>query len=173
ESVNTELDNIEGQIAVIEDEIFRGREQNMVIIISQTRRKIIDFLRTLEPMQGLFKELLISGPSLLGKEARPYLEYLSESHAKLVNVLITQKETIAALEETNQSLLSTKTNATLRLLTVFTAIMLAPNTIAQIFATNISNIPFSHSANGFLIVTSVIFISGLFTFLFFKFKRWI
>src|SRR3989338_1751808 len=173
ENVNAELDNIEEQIAFIEDEIFRGREQNIVLVISQIRRKIIDFMRTLEPMQILFKDLLVSGPTLLGKDARPYLEYVAESHSRLINILVTQKETMSTLEQTNYSLLSTKTNENIRLLAVYATLLVIPTIIPALFGMNLKNIPFSENPDGFAVVTSIVVISTVITFFFFKFKRWV
>jgi len=161
------------EIAFIEDEIFRGREQNIVLVISQIRRKIIDFMRTLEPMQILFKDLLVSGPTLLGKDARPYLEYVAESHSRLINILVTQKETMSTLEQTNYSLLSTKTNENIRLLAVYATLLLIPSIIPALFGMNLKNIPFSENPDGFAVVTSIVVISTVMTFFFFKFKRWV
>lgn len=173
ENVDTELDRIEEQVAFIEDEIFKGREQNIVLIISEIRRKIIDFMRTLEPMQILFKDLLISGPTLLGKDSRPYLEYIAEAHTRLINILVTQKETMAALEQTNYSLLSTKTNENIRLLAVYATLLLIPSILPGLFGMNLSGIPFSRDGDGFVIVTVIVIISTVAAFLFFKFKRWV
>ena len=47
------------------------------------------------------------------------------------------KETVEALEETNQALLTTHTNDVIRLLTVFTAVLLPPTLIGTIFGMNI------------------------------------
>ncbi len=173
ENINSKLDNIEGQIAFIEEEIFKGREQNIVLVISQIRREIIDFMRTLEPMQTLFKDLMTAGQSLLGKDARPYLEYVSESHAKLINILLTQRETITALEQTNYSLLSTKTNENIRLLAVYATLLLIPSIIPGLFGMNLAGIPFSQSPHGFSFITIVVVIITVITFFFFKFKRWV
>ncbi len=130
-------------------------------------------MRTIEPMQNSFKELMVSGANILGRDAKPYLEYLNESHARLMNILITQRETITALEQTNNSLLSAKTNETIKLLTVYATLLLIPNIIPGLFGMNLAGVPFSQNANGFIVVTILVFILTVIAFFFFKIKKWL
>lgn len=136
DSINS-LNIIEDRLDTAEREVFHGRERAMVRELSELRHDIIDFRRALSPSRPVFHALDDAGPALLDADTRPYFRTLTSKMEQISTVLKTLKETVEALEETNQALLSTHTNDVIRILTVFTAVMLPPTLIGTIFGMNI------------------------------------
>jgi magnesium transporter len=82
------------------------------------------------------------------------------------------KEVVESLEETNDALLSDKLNHTMKVLTVFSAIMLPMTVISNILAMS-APIPFGHSQFAFWIYIGIMLLISLITIIIFKVKKWI
>ena len=81
---------------------------------------------------------------------------------------------IEALEQTNESLFSHKLNDTMRILTAFSVMVLPLTLIASIFGMNtIVGMPFMQEEYGFEIIIFLMLLVSIFSFLFFKYKKWI
>ena len=163
-----QTEQLEESINHIEEEIFKGRERQMVSEISITKRTLIDVRRVLAPQGEIFSSLQTAGRDLWGKEVMPYLDDLRGVHNNIWNVVEEQRETLQSLAETNESLLSTKTNETMKLLTVIATITFPLTLLASIWGMN-TPLPFADHPQGFFIVmglmgiTTVVF--GLLIFL--------
>jgi len=147
ESLFPKLDLLEEEIDDVEDQIFEGKEREMVFEISILKRAIIDFRRIMESQKPFVESLTKEGVEFFGENLEPYIFDLTGSYGKIVDMLESQKQTIEALEDTNQSLLSTKINEVMRVLTVFTAVTLPLTLLASIFGMNTS-LPFSGDSIG-------------------------
>ena len=81
------------------------------------------------------------------------------------------KENIESLEETNNSLLSNKLDLTMKVLTIFSAIMLPMTVYSNILAMS-ADIPFGDHPYGFWIHIGIMIFISLFTISMFKIKKW-
>jgi magnesium transporter len=168
----TRMQRINQRIDEVEKEIFRGKEKEMVLEISFVKTDIIDFLRIIEPQEEILDSLYREGSSFFGPELKPYFSDILGTHNQVLNHLRTYKETILALEDTNQSLLSSKTNEIIQLLTVFSVIMLPLTFIASVWGMNI-HLPLDDNAIGFWVIIGLMSIlTGLMVFYFRK-KKWL
>jgi len=113
------------------------------------------------------------GPKFFGEELSLYFSDVFGTYQRAWHTLRTFRETILALEDTNQSLLTTKTNETIRILTVFSVILLPLTLLASIWGMNTVYLPFAQAPEGFwVIVALMIFLMGLMI-VFFKKKKWL
>ena len=168
----TKLDRINAKIENIEQDIFIGKEKEMVREISLVKTDIINFWRIVEPQEETLDSLVKEGEKFFGERFSPYFTDVVGTFGKSWNALKTYKETIESLEDTNQSLLSTKTNEIIQLLTVFSVILLPLTLIASIWGMNV-NLPFDESPSGFWIIAVIMLALMGFLFSFFKKKHWI
>lgn len=163
-----ELDHIHKKIGKIEEKIFGGQEKEMVREISILRREILDFRRTMHPQEHILASLEKAGQHFFPKNYHPYLTYISGEFFRLWNTLGNHKETIEALEETNNSLLSTRTNEVMKTLTVLSFIVMPLSIITGIFGMNTVHIPIVGSAYDFWIVIGLMIAIGISIYFFFK-----
>ncbi len=169
----TKLARVDKKIDEIETEIFRGQEREMVLEISLVKTDIINFWRIVEPQKETLESLAEQGPDFFGKELSHYFFDILGTFGQTWNALKTYKETILALEDTNQSLLSSKINEIMKILTVFSVIFLPLTLLASIWGMNIPNMPFIGSPMGFwIIITIMAVLLGLMLFYFNK-KKWL
>lgn len=166
------LDRLNGNVEKIEKKIFQGKEKEMVKEISHIKTDIIDFWRIIEPQLEIMKLLEKEGPKFFGEELTLHFSDVLGTYEKVWQTLKDEKETIFAMEKTNQSLLTTKTNEIIKILTLFSVIMLPLNLLASIWGMNI-RLPFSEHPLGFLIILTIM-ISVLVTmFAYFRKKGWL
>ena len=173
ENALTKLEHIEREVNYIEKEIFNGEEKRMVLEISIARRDIIDFRRILAPQASVIESLTSEGVDFFGKDLEPHFEDLRGTFGIIWNEIQDHRETIQALAETNESLLSTKINEIMKVLTLFSVVFLPLTLIASIWGMNLTNIPLSSNTGGFwgIIVVMVVIMAGMIGY--FKKKGWL
>ena len=169
----TKLVRVDEKINEIEKEIFRGKEKEMVLEISLVKTDIINFWRIIEPQKETLESLAEEGPGFFGKDLSHYFADLLGTFGQTWNGLKTYKETILALEDTNQSLLSSKINEIMKVLTVFSVIFLPLTLIASIWGMNIPEMPLTLSPFGFWAILILMTVMSCLMLTFFRRKQWL
>lgn len=172
ESCFPKLDHIHNNLIDIEEQVFNGREKEMVFEISIVKRDILNFRRTLKPQRSVLESLTQKNTPFIAEDLIPYFQDLIGTNIRLWNSLESNKETIESLEETNNSLLSNKLNMTMKVLTIFSAVMMPMTVYSNILAMS-ADIPFGNNPFGFWIHIAIMLFISLLTILAFKAKRWL
>lgn len=172
ESCFPKLDHVHENLMEIENQVFNGKEKEMVFEISVVKRDILNFRRTLKPQRSVLESLLQKDGKFIPEETKAYFQDLIGTNIRLWNSLESNKETIESLEETNNSLLSNKLNHTMKVLTVFSAIMMPMTVYSNILAMS-ADIPFGKNPNAFFIHVSIMLLMSIFTIVLFKTKKWL
>ena len=134
---------------------------------------IINFWNILRPQKGVFTSLRDDAKGVLDKESTPYFSQLRNQWARLASKLIGYKESIAELEETNNSLLNDKTNEIVKLLTLFSVIVFPLTLLAALLGMNTKYLPIVGLPGDFWIITGIMFVGIVGMIWFFKKRRWI
>ncbi len=167
------LRHVSEKIDRIETEVFAGHEKEMVFEISLVKRDILNFRRTLKPQRSLIESLLATKHPIIPAELHVYFQDLIGTNIRVWNMLESNKETIEALEATNNSLLSNKLEQTMKVLTIFSAVILPLTVYSNAMSMNTNHLPFSNAPGGFWMhLAMMAFISAL-TILIFRLRRWI
>ncbi|MDP1845518.1 MAG: magnesium transporter CorA family protein [Candidatus Moranbacteria bacterium] len=172
ESCFPKIDHINKNLDKVEDEIFKGNEREMVHEISYVKRDILNFRRTLKPQKSVLESLARDNYPMIGADLRSYYQDLIGTNIRVWSALENAKETIESLEGTNDALLSNKLNTTMKVLTVFSGIMLPMMVISNTLAMSAS-IPFGTNPHGFWIWIGIMACVSLITVAIFRWKRWI
>jgi len=166
------LDHIHEKLLNIEDQVFNGKEKEMVFEISVVKRDILNFRRTLKPQRSVIESLIQTNSPIVPTDLKAYLQDLVGTNIRLWNALESNKETIESMEETNNSLLSNKLDHTMKVLTIFSAIMMPMTVYSNILAMS-ANIPFGSNPNAFWIHVAIMGVLSMFTITVFKSKKWL
>ena len=166
------LDHIHEKLIFIEEQVFNGKEKEMVFEISVVKRDILNFRRTLKPQRSIIESLTQMKSHLIDSEIIPYFQDLIGTNIRLWNALESNKETIESLEETNNSLLSNKLNLTMKVLTIFNAVFLPITVYSNLMSMN-TPIPFEYNTSGFWIHSILMLLISIFTIILFKVKKWL
>lgn len=166
------LDHISNKLDYVEKEIFAGHEKEMVFEISVVKRDILNFRRTMKPQRSVFESLAQKDFKLIEPALKPYYQDLIGTNIRIWNNLESAKETIESLEETNNSLLSNKLDMTMKVLTIFSAVMLPMTVYSNILAMS-ADIPFGKNPHAFWIHLSIMFFLSAMTISIFKMRKWL
>jgi magnesium transporter len=166
------LRHISEKLDFIESQVFAEKEKEMVFEISVLKRDILNFRRTLKPQRSIIESIVSEKHPYIPQETKLYFQDLVGSNIRLWNILESQKETIEALEDTNNSLLSNKLNLTMKVLTIFSALMLPVTAYSNILAMS-ADIPFGTNPFAFWIHVGIMILLSLFTVAVFRMRRWL
>jgi magnesium transporter len=171
ESCFPKLDHISRKLDYIEREIFAEHEKEMVLEISLAKRDILNFRRTMKPQRSVLESLAQKDYQFVEPKLKTYFQDLIGTNIRIWNSLESSKETIESLEATNNSLLSNKLDLTMKVLTIFSAILL-PLTVYSNIMSMSTNIPLHTNPSAFWIhVGIMLFIAGI-TIMLFKVRKW-
>lgn len=168
------LEKIDKRINDIEKHIFSGKEKEMVLEISLVKTDIINFWRIIEPQKEVLESLLKEGLEFFGQTLLPYFSDILGTYERVSNTLERAKETILALEDTNQSLLSTRINEIMKILTILSVVMLPLTLLASIWGMNFpKSLPLSNSPMGFWSISFLMLVVLIVMVFYFKRKKWL
>lgn len=167
-----EIDEIENKIDFLEEEIFSGRKRGTIKEISLLKTKILDFWRMIGPQKIIFESLKTTAPKLFGSDFQPYYFSLLRIYRAIENTIKNSKEIIESLEETSHILVTFDINEIMKILTIFSALLLPPTLIASIWGMN-TKLPLAQIPFGFwlIILLMIIIFSGIA--IYFKIKKWL
>jgi len=168
------LDHISEHIEDIENNIFKGREKEMISEVAIVKRDIIDFRQTIKPQRSVL-EVLANKTSRFFNDN---LDFISQevigSNIRVWNVLENHKEMIEAIEETNNSLFSYRISEIVKILTILSLITFPLNLINGFLGMSLfNNVGFMQSPSSYILVLIVEIFIALLMVLFFKKKRWL
>jgi magnesium transporter len=163
---------IDDTIHDIEHRIFEGKESEMVSSISSLNRTLVDFKQAVRFHGETLASLERTGTEFFGASFAYYLSVITGEYRKIQKTIDDHKEILRDLRETNDSLLTAKTNDIITKLTILNFIMLPLGLITWIFGMSM-NTPLIQSANDFYLVLGAMVVTGLVMFIYFRTKKWL
>jgi magnesium transporter len=168
-----QLTHINEKICHIEESIFKGQEKEMIREISLVKRDILDQRLITRPQKTILSSLLIRGVKFFGKEMEMYFNDLIGDYEKVWDTLDNLKETVEALESTNNTLFGSKTNEIMKVLTIIAFVTMPLSLLSNIFGMNNTSTPLVNHPFGFWIVIGIMILVSIGFFVFFKIKKWL
>jgi len=167
------LVHIKENIRNLEKMIYERKNKEAVDYVSVIRRDIIGFQQIIEPQKLLLKNLVKESSVFFSKKIIPYFHNLASIHEQVSSILENLNQTLSALDSTNQSLLTTRINEIIKVLTVFSVIVFPLTLLAGIFGMNTSYLPIVGHHYDFWIITGTMIIGAIFMLVIFKLKKWV
>lgn len=156
-----QLEHVHDKISEIEDRMFVGQEKEMVKEISYVQRDVLEFQRAIHAHSSILKSLYETDDKITGKDFTHYLNSMFAELSRVENLLENSKETIELLRDTNDSLLSSRTNEIMKKLTSVTLITFPMMFVLAVFSTSIKSFPFMDFPGSFWIILFFALISGI------------
>ncbi|MGH9204028.1 MAG: CorA family divalent cation transporter, partial [Vicinamibacterales bacterium] len=156
----------------VEDDIYEGRSSEAVRDISNVKQEIISYRKIIKPQRSTLRVLERSVERFLPEELEIYFDDIVDASERIWDLLDNFKEVVEALEDTNESVISHRHNDVLRVLTVFSAILLPVTFIASVFGMNVLYPgEGTHEAFWVIVTSMVVLIVGMLGFI--RYKRWL
>ncbi|MBU4057378.1 hypothetical protein KJ828_00235, partial [Patescibacteria group bacterium] len=171
--ISDEIEYNSAKLKKIEEDIFKGKEKEMVREISETGRVLLDFKQAMIPHGEILKSFEGIALNFFGKNfTYPAKSIMSEQY-KIIKNIEKNKEVLEELRETNNSLLSTKQNEIMKTLTIMAFITFPLTLLASLFGMNTVYNPILGLQNDFWIVIGSMSVLASIFFVFFKYKKWL
>jgi magnesium transporter len=166
------LDKIAFKLDSIEDDVFEGLSREVVRDISNVKQEIIAYRKIVKPERATLRLLERNVERFLPENLELYFDDVIDAAERIWDLLDNYKEVVDGLEDTNESVISHRQNEVLRILTVFSVILLPLTLISGIFGMNVG-FPGegTHAAFWVIVGIMVATIAGLVSF--FRYKRWL
>lgn len=172
QSLTDELDSINYLLREAEKNIFAAKEKEMVFELSKIGREIINFNHIIAPHGNILETLKENSEKTLGKPFALEINEIINEYYKISKTLENVTAVLRELRETNNSLLSTKQNEIMKMLTIFTFFALPFTVITGFFQMNTKITPIVGSDNGWFIIVGTEIIVMFIVFMIAKKKKW-
>jgi len=168
------LDDLTKQLNEMEREVFdydysKDRLKDILFL----KKDIINFRRIIMPQRAIIAQLEHKNKKFLPEKLDIYFDDIVDKIEKLWNNLENLAELIVSLHETNESIISHSTNNIMKVLTLFSVVMLPLTFITGFYGMNIDVLPFAKGDASFAIVTGIIGGITLLMIGFFRYKKWL
>ena len=167
------VDTITKQIRRTEDELFESEDEvDLLKDIMTLKRNIITMRSILLPQRTLIAALEHKNKRFASEDLSLYFDDILDAIERQWSLLETAKEMIDALQDTHESWLSHKTNAVIRILTIFSVTMLPLTFITGLYGMNVV-LPYEDNPSVFkgILVVMLLIIACMLGY--FARKKWI
>lgn len=172
-ALGMQLDTLSERLEEIEARIFAGDEVGMVEVISSTNRDLLNFKQATRYHKEVLESFELAGRHFYGQDFSYHLRAITGEYYKVASVLEGHKEALLDLRDTNDSLLTTRTNEIMKVLTIMAFVTFPLSLIAGIFGMNTKEIPIVGMPHDFWWVIGIMVIGVVLMFAFFKYKKWL
>lgn len=142
------IDQLEAQMEALE-ELATKADPRVLIEVYALRRDVVVLRRVLTPQRQIFDELAEGGHPLIDPGSHRAFERVADYQSQILDSLEAARSLLGSVLETHRGAVADQTNEIVRVLTVFSAIMLPLGLIAGIFGMNFIDIPLSKETWGF------------------------
>lgn len=168
------LDKLSRTSNKLEHNVFdeEGEQEDVLRDIMLLKKNIITFRRILSPERPVISSLEHKNKKFLPEDLEVYFDDVVDKIEKLWTSLESLKEVSETLQNANESLISHRTEDTIKVLTVFSVIMLPLTLISGIFGMNVV-IPFSEDSNAIWWISIGMVVLAISMFAYFRWKKWL
>lgn len=159
-------------VTEVEEAVFRENNKESVRLLAVTRRNILGMRRILDPQRIIISSLAQTKKPFFPETLAPYFDDIKDNLDKAHVLLESFKDTIDGLSETNESLISFRTNAIIKMLTILSVALVPGNMLINFYSMNVRGLPFSeHPITAFLVIVFAA-ASTIWLFIMFQKKKW-
>jgi magnesium transporter len=156
------LRKIGNKLERIEEDIFEDEQAEVVRDISNVKQEIINFRKVVRPQRAAFADLERTKTRYIADDLDIYFDDIVDASERIWDMLENYKEVVEALEETNESAISHRSNEIFRILTAFSVMFLPLTLIASIWGMNV-HVPGEADNTAFYVVIGfmVVILGGM------------
>jgi magnesium transporter len=134
------LDALDDQIEELEERSLHS-DPSVILDVQALRRDAVVLRRVIGPQREVLLSLGGEYSNLLGERARRRFQSVYDHHYRLVESLDASRGLLSSVLETYRSAVSERMNEVMKVLTVYTAILLPLSLMAGLYGMNFVNIP--------------------------------
>jgi magnesium transporter len=173
QSLINELEYTESTLGNIEKGIFSGKEKDMVFALSEVSRNLLNFKKATDFHGEALDSLDMYGKKIFDEHFSYHVQRIKNEYSKVVHLMQNNSDSVSELRETNNSLLSTKQNEIMKVLTIVTFIVSPLALAAAVLQINTVANPIVGKPNDFWVILLFMALASLIMYSIFRFKKWL
>src|SRR5829696_6769044 len=169
------LDDFDERIDRLEEDIFTLKRPNNAILseIMALKRSVLRLRRISVKQMDILLRMSRGEFGLIPDDMRPFYRDVYDHLVRVVDLSENYRDLISGSLEAYLSVVSNKLNEIMKVLTIFSAIMLPLTFIAGVYGMNFEHMPELHSKYGYFTVWIIMIVVAIGMLLFFKRLGWI
>lgn len=169
------LEAFDERITQIEDDIFATRRPAESILeqILDLKRSVLRLRRISSKQLDILHQMSRGQIRLIDSSMLPFYRDVYDHLVRVVDLAETYRDLIAGTLDAYMSVNSNRLNEVMKVLTIFSAVMLPLTFIAGVYGMNFENIPELKTANGYFVALGFMFLVACGMLIFFWRRGWI
>src|SRR5215813_7658311 len=169
------LDDFDERIDRLEDDIFTLRRPNNEILseIMDLKRSVLRLRRISGKQMDILHRMSRGEFGLIPEEMRPFYRDVYDHLVRVVDLADSYRDLISGSLEAYLSVVSNRLNEIMKVLTIFSAVMLPLTFIAGVYGMNFDNMPELHSRYGYFAAWGLMIVVAIAMLFFFWKRGWI
>jgi magnesium transporter len=168
------VDELSAQLNELEKDVFdEDHSRDRLKEILSLKKNIINLRRIIMPQRAIIAQLEHKNKKFLPENLDVYFDDIVDKIEKLWSNLENLQELVASLQETNESIISHNTNNVIKILTIFSVVMLPLTFMTGFYGMNISTLPFAENPHSLLIISGIIIAIAVTMIAYFKYRKWL
>lgn len=169
------LDDFDDRIDRLEDDIFTLRRPNNEILgeIMDLKRSVLRLRRISGKQMDILHRMSRGEFSLVHEDMRPFYRDVYDHLVRVVDLAESYRDLISGSLEAYLSVVSNRLNEIMKVLTIFSVVMLPLTFIVGVYGMNFENMPGLHSPYGYYATWLFMLIVALVMLFYFKRRGWI
>src|ERR1051326_1583719 len=169
------LDDFDERIDQLEDDIFTLKRPNNEILseIMDLKRSVLRLRRISTKQMDIMLRMSRGEFHLIPDEMRPFYRDVYDHIVRVTDLAENYRDLLGGSLEAYLSVVSNRLNEIMKVVTIFSAIMLPLTFIAGVYGMNFDNMPELHSRYGYFGALVVMFVIAIVMLIFFWRRGWI
>jgi magnesium transporter len=173
DNYNNILEFFEREVDQIEKDVLEEPNEETVKMIFRLRRDIYQLKRIALPQKEMIGHISRGQFPLISDKAALYFNDIYDHLTRVIELSDSHRDTLIAALEVYFSNVSTKTNEIIKILTIFTVVLMPPTFLVGLWGMNFKYMPELEWKYGYLMFWAILIITIIFMILFFRRKKWI
>ncbi|WP_239373863.1 magnesium/cobalt transporter CorA [Snodgrassella gandavensis] len=167
------VDEFDNRVEGLDKQLFSNSNKNLLVSIHQLKRDAINLQRTLLPIRDIVGRIVHNEFSLFSKDIHVYLLDVYDHTQQLMETLGSARDTVMGMMDVHLSYQSNHLNEQMRMLTVFTIIVMPLNVLTGIYGMNFDNMPELHWHYSYYVVLGLMVTIIITMIAYFHRRRWL
>jgi magnesium transporter len=173
DNYNSILEYFEREVDAIEKNVLEKPDEETIKKIFTLRRDIYDLKRVALPQKEMLSQISRRQFPQISDRAALYFRDVLDHLTRVIELSESHRDMLISALEVYFSNVSTKTNEIIKVLTIFTVILMPPTFLVGMWGMNFRYMPELQWKYGYIVFWAIIVIITLIMIIFFKRKKWI
>jgi len=167
------LDHFAERTEAIESAVFEAREPMDMRRVLRLRRQLVHFRRSVAPGRDVLSTLIRRDLPFLSPDLLPYFQDVHDHLIRVTEGIDVTRELVSGTMEAHMTVASNRLNATMRMLTAWSIILMSMTVVAGIYGMNFVHMPELDWRWGYFGALALMLVIGGSLGVFFRVREWL